>query len=141
LNLPPQLNTAKPQRNPWVYILIGAAVTLVFVIGCVLVAGAVFLFRSSSAQSTEVGVLDASAQLTVDADGCGVIRTEITGTTPVTLPSWVVTDSEGYVVLDRNAEGEYKYRYFSGGKYTVHLNAWYDGAYHQISNQVAINCK
>lgn len=138
---PPPLNITKPQRNPWIYILIGAAVTLVIVVGCALLAGAFFLVRSSTSQSTEVAVLDASAQLSVATDGCGVIRTEITGTTPVTSPGWVVTDSNGFVVLERSAEGEYKYRYFGGGKFTVHLTAWYDGAYHQISNQVSINCK
>ncbi len=78
--------------------------------------------------------------LTVEKDGCGVERSEVTGSTPVSSLTWVIEDNTGTSVLERNAEGEFKYRYFQAGQYTVYLNAWYGDRYHQISNEVTINC-
>jgi hypothetical protein len=43
-------------------------------------------------------------------------------------------------VLGRNAEGETRYRYFQSGDYTVVLQAWLDGAYRPVSNEVDIHC-
>lgn len=79
-----------------------------------------------------------SAQLTVHSDGCGVIRTEMEQE-PTGL-QWSIGDSEGFEVLERNAAGETRYRYFRPGTYSVVLEAWNGNRYAPISNTVTINC-
>ena len=54
--------------------------------------------------------------------------------------TWSVMDRGGFQVLGRNAEGETRYRYFASGDYTVVLQAWWDGAYRPVSNEVTIRC-
>jgi hypothetical protein len=83
---------------------------------------------------------DASISITVAKDGCHVDRTELTGSSPVDSLTWVVSDMDGYVLLERNAEGEYKYGYFQGGMYRIHMKGWYKGRYHQVSNEVIVDC-
>jgi hypothetical protein len=78
------------------------------------------------------------AELTVAADGCGVIRSGPAGE-PRGL-QWRVLDGEGFQVLGRNALGETRYRYFRPGTYTVVLVAWDGQKYAPISNEVTIDC-
>ena len=84
--------------------------------------------------------LDASAEITVQSNGCTVARTDVQGVTPISNLQWVVMDASGEQVLGRAAEGEYQYTYYRSGEYSVYLEVWYDGAYIQISNEVVIKC-
>jgi hypothetical protein len=79
-------------------------------------------------------------ELEVYEDGCGVIRTEAEPGVTYDNLTWSVKDTGGFQVLGRLAEGETRYRYFQGGEYTVVLQAWTDGAYRNISNEVTIHC-
>jgi len=78
------------------------------------------------------------ATLTVYSDGCGVIRTEF-ARDPQNL-SWSVKDAGGFQVLQRNAEGETRYRYFRSGHYTVTLTGFDGQKYAPASNTVSISC-
>ncbi len=79
-------------------------------------------------------------KLRVYRDGCGVIRSEAADDVDYQNLTWSVRDQGGFQVLGRNAEGETRYRYFVGGTYTVVLEAFVDGAYRPVSNQVSITC-
>lgn len=137
----PQLTKTKPARNPWLYFLWGFLAGLFTAAVCAIIILAIRApIRSLIAESTAYPALNAQVKLTVAADGCGVERGEVSGSSEVTNLTWVVVDDEGYSVLERNAAGEYQYRYFQGGHYTVHVNAWYAGQYHPISNEVSIDC-
>ena len=123
-------------------ILIGIVLLTCLTILCLLTFGIVFMnLANSSSLQIENQIPDAMVALSVDKDGCGVIRGEVQGDDRVKSLTWVIKDKDGYSVLERNAENEYKFRYYVGGSYTVFINAWFDGAYHQISNEVEINCK
>lgn len=138
---PPQLTKIKPARNPWLFFLWGFLAGLLTAALCAVIILAIRVpLRSLMAEPTAYPVLDAQVKLTVAADSCGVERGEVSGSSAVTNLTWVVVDDEGYSVLERSAEGEYQYRYFQGGHYTVHVNAWYAGQYHSISNEVSIDC-
>ena len=76
--------------------------------------------------------------MTVHSDGCGVIRSEL-AENPRGI-SWSVKDADGFQVLQRNAAGETRYRYFQPGTYTVVLEAWGGNSYVPISNSVTISC-
>ena len=89
-------------------------------------------------ESTEVE--PPQLELEVYEDGCGVIRTEAEPGVTYDNLTWSVKDTGGFQVLGRLAEGETRYRYFQGGEYTVVLQAWTDGAYRNISNEVTIHC-
>ncbi|MDQ3359746.1 MAG: hypothetical protein M3520_13205 [Actinomycetota bacterium] len=54
--------------------------------------------------------------------------------------TWSFMDQDGFQVLGRNAEGETRYRYFTGGTFTVVLEAYVDGGYRPVSNEVTITC-
>ncbi|MFO7698457.1 MAG: hypothetical protein R6X16_15060 [Anaerolineae bacterium] len=86
------------------------------------------------------GPPDATVSLNVLSDGCAVERGEVQGTDDVRMLTWVIADELGVSVLERNAENEFRYRYYAGGDYTVTIKAWYDGAYWPISDTVAITC-
>ena len=120
-------------------LLIGFMLLMCLSIFCLLTFGIVFLNIAQSSTSIENQIPDAKIELTVDKDGCGVIRGDVLGDDRVASLTWVIEDMDGYSVLERNAENEYKYRYFVSGTYTVYINAWFDGAYHQISNEVEIS--
>jgi hypothetical protein len=106
------------------------------------VIGLVTYLNISDSNSSLINEIpDVTIELRVDNDGCGVIRGDIQGETEVSLLTWVIQDEDGYSVLERNAENEYQYRYFVNVTYTVHIKAWYAGAYHQISDEVTIHCK
>lgn len=105
----------------------------------VLAAGAYFLVNSTHNEEKPAAP-DAHVELRVAPDDCAVERGEVSGKTQVTSLTWAITDPEGHSVLDRNAEGEYEYRYFGDGKYFVQIKAWYNGAYHLISDRVDIDC-
>jgi hypothetical protein len=138
---PPETNK-KAGANKWLFlaggiILGAAAVTL-----CILIIGVTLFFtRKTASEETRGKTPDALVQLAVAGDGCGVERSEVSGASPVQSLTWVVTDANGYVVLERNAEGEHQYRYYGDGQYRVHIKAWHSGQYHPISNEVLIDCK
>jgi hypothetical protein len=79
-------------------------------------------------------------ELEVYQDGCGVIRSEAEPGVTYDNLTWSVKDTGGFQVLGRVAENETRYRYFMGGRYTVVLEAYWDGAYHEVSNEVTIHC-
>lgn len=138
---PPQLPDKIHSINPFWFLLWGFLAGL---LAALLVAGAILLLRMPlkkiAVQPTVNPIPDAYVFIEVGVDGCGVERSEVTGSNPVTNLTWVVVDEDGYIVLERSADNEYKYRYFNSGNYSVHINAWYEGRYHQISNEVDIDC-
>lgn len=56
--------------------------------------------------------------------------------------TWVIVYN-GDIVLERNAEDETQYKYFSEepGIYTVYLKAWIDGGYKTVSNVISYELK
>jgi hypothetical protein len=99
-------------------------------------------FNSSSTISQRINHKpDAFVEISVGKDGCGVVRGEVQGSSEINSLTWVITDMDGFSVLERNAENEYQYRYFEHGSYKVHLKTWFNGSYHQISDEVTIICK
>ena len=110
----------------------------------VLIGGGILLARAPFLREASVDtpnpVPDARVELKVAADGCGVERGEVSGSMPVSSLTWVIVDRDGYTVLERNAENETKYRYFTGGHYRVHVAAWYIDRYISISDEVEIDC-
>lgn len=83
---------------------------------------------------------DARVSITVLGDGCAVERGDVTGGDRVTQLTWVITDAMGVPVLERNAQNEYRYRYWVEGAFAVSVMAWYEGAYWTISDVVEIHC-
>ena len=137
----PVLSTSK-SRKLIPIIVIGIVLLVCLSIFCLFVFGIVVMNVTNSTSSpVENQIPNAMVDLKVDQDGCGVIRSEVQGNDPVQSLTWVIKDRDGYSVLERNAENEFKYRYFDSGQYKVFINAWFNGAYHQISNEVEINCK
>jgi len=135
-------NTNSTKNRRWIIILLGVLVSCFLISICIVVIGLVTYFNISDSNSSPINeVPDVTIELWVDHDGCGVIRGDIKGDPAVSSLTWVIKDQDGYSVLERNAENEYQYRYFVSGTYTVHIKAWYDGAYHQISDEVIIQCK
>jgi len=127
----------------WTHFGLGCISGAVLIVACLLVLaipliGSFFLMPAKSVSSPQE--LDASAEIRVESDGCTVTRTDVQGATPIRNLQWVVIDASGEQVLGRAAEGEYKYTYYRSGEYSVYLEAWYDGTYVQISNEVIINC-
>ena len=53
----------------------------------------------------------------------------------------VVRDDTGDEVLARNAEGEYRYRYYRSGANTGVLEAFDGAKYVEISNRVAVSTR
>jgi len=128
-------------RRIWPYLLAVAALAGCCLLTCIVILLLrVVLVRSEASAAATTTPPDARAVLTIAADGCGVTRTEVEGSTPVRSLTWVISDAEGFSVLERNAEGEYNYRYFRGGQYRVLLKAWYSDRYFPVSNEVEINC-
>jgi hypothetical protein len=133
---------------------VGAVVTVLCLIAIAVMVGGLTLFRAdlinrdwitpgfneSELEMQPGEGLDASSEIWVHEDGCTVERSELVGTTPVRNLQWTILDEAGTQVLGRSAEGETQYRYFLAGEYRVYLEAWYDGAYYKISNEVVILC-
>lgn len=137
---PSPIDPHVPRNKPWLYLTIGFIAGIVVTVGCLAIAaGAYFLVNSMSSEETPA-LPDAHVELRVAHDGCTVKRGEVSGKTPVTSLTWAITNPEGHLVLDRAAEGEYEYKYFGAGKYSVQIKAWYNGAYHPISDPVEIDC-
>jgi len=135
-------NTNTTNHRRWLLILIGVLFSCFLISSCIIVIGLVTFFYISDSNSSPIHeVPDVTIELRVDNDGCGVIRGDVQGDIEVSSLTWVIQDEDGYSVLERNAENEYQYRYFVSGIYTVYIKAWYAGAYHQISDQVTIDCK
>ncbi|MBW6473520.1 MAG: hypothetical protein K0B14_10375 [Anaerolineaceae bacterium] len=135
-------NTNSTINRRWILFLIGVLVSCFLISICIGVIGLVPYFNISDSNASPIHeVPDVTIKLRVDNDGCGVIRGEIQGDTEVSSLTWVIQDEDGYSVLERNAENEYQYSYFVSGTYTVHIKAWYAGAYHPISDLVTIDCK
>lgn len=130
----------KPLNRWWFFLwgfMAGLLVAGFFAIIILLVSAPI---RNVAVEPTINPIPDARVVLTVAPDGCGVERSEVTGSSQIDNLTWVVRDVAGYSVLERFAEGETKYRYFVGGSYTVSIKAWYEGSYHTISNEVNIDC-
>jgi hypothetical protein len=135
-------STNSTNHRRWILILIGVLVSCFLISICIVGIGLVTYFNISDSNSSPSNeVPDVTIELSVDNDGCGVIRGDVQGNSEVSSLTWVIKDLDGYSVLERNAENEYQYRYFVSGTYTVHIQAWYEGAYHPISDQVTIHCK
>lgn len=79
-------------------------------------------------------------ELEVYQDGCGVIRSGAAPGVTYDNLTWSVRDEGGFQVLGRVAENETRYRYFVPGRFTVVLEAFWDGAYRTVSNEVTIRC-
>jgi len=104
-------------------------------------AAAVFSFRSV-VQETAIpeAAPDAYAEITVKVDGCSVARTEVEGYTPVRMLTWVVTDlGTDQIVLERDAEDEFEYRYFSPGRYSIQLKPGTPGSTTRSAMQSRLN--
>lgn len=78
--------------------------------------------------------------LEVFDDGCGLIRSEPKPGVSYENLTWSIRDRDGFQVLQRNALGETRYRYFVGGTYTAVLEAWDGEKYATVSNEVTIRC-
>ena len=76
--------------------------------------------------------------LEVGDDGCTVLRSS--STPEAENLQWTIRDAQGLSLLERNALGEDRYRYFQGGTYTVVLEAWDGEGYAPVSNEVSITC-
>ena len=135
-------NSKSNNNRRLILILLGVIVSCFVVTTCVVVIGLVTYFNISESNSSPNNEVPAAfIELEVDKDGCGVVRGSVQGETEVDSLTWVIQDQDGYSVLERNAENEYRYRYFLSGSYSVHIKAWYAGSYHQISDKVFIDCK
>lgn len=132
-----------PKSNKLIIGIIFAIIFFYCLISVCLVGVGFFAFNYSSSISTQPinHKPDAFVDISINPDGCGVSRGEVQGTSAVTSLTWVITDKDGYAVLERNAENEFQYRYFQSGTFNVHIKAWFKGAYYQISDQVIIQCK
>jgi len=141
MQIPPKVIEYRKPLSRWWFLLWGflAGLLVVTLVGLVLLLARGTL-RSMASVDTPNPVPDARVTLKVAADACGVERGEVTGSTPVSGLTWVIVDGDGYTVLERNAEGETKYRYFTGGHYRVHVAAWYLDRYVPISDEVEIDC-
>jgi hypothetical protein len=109
-------------------------------IGIVLIIIALLVMLVPQVSQTLTGRPDATAILSVEADGCSVTRTEVTGMTDLKNLLWRVTTRSYDEVATRTAFDEYRFQYPRAGKYYVVLQAWYNGSYVTISNRVAITC-
>ena len=135
-------HSPKAKQLPILLLLIGLLAMLLCICICLISIGGSYVLSESSAEgpSGDQPTPDATVTLSISDDGCQVERTDLDGSSPVRMLTWVITDLNGNVLLERNAEGEYQYGYFQSGTYRVHLKGWYEGRYHQISNQVMIEC-
>lgn len=79
-------------------------------------------------------------RLEVFDDGCGLIRSEPRPGVSYENLTWSIRDRAGFQVLQRNALGETRYRYFVGGAYTAVLEAWDGEKYAPVSNEVTLRC-
>jgi hypothetical protein len=141
MSLPPSIPHSRKPLNRWWFFLWGFLAGLAVAVIC---TATILIIRISSDNSFlptgQIPAIDAQVYLIVENDGCSVERSELTGATPVSNLTWVIRDLDGFTLLERNAEGEYKYRYFGSGSFTVSISAWYAGSYHQISEDVRIDC-
>lgn len=136
----PKDQTQSPPRFLW--IALGAVLGAVLVCACALAAG-LLLWRFSVQDAAQAAVSappDARVRIWLEEDGCHVRRSEVEGKDAVRLLTWVVRDADGYTVLERAADGEYTYGYFRGGQYRIHLKAWHQGRYWQVSDEVVVHC-
>jgi len=79
-------------------------------------------------------------ELEVHADGCGVVRNSTPEIERLRNLGWSVLDADGFEVLQRNAVGETRYRFYQPGSYTVEMTAWDGEKYAAVSNRVDIDC-
>lgn len=138
---PSQLPSSHKLRNiPLIIIAALMIVLCAFICGISVSASFLIPQYTSDTQSNIYPTPDGWITLSAADDGCHVERTDMLGTSPVRTLTWVISDMDGYVLLERNAEGEYKYGYYRSGNYRVHLKGWYEGRYHPLSDEVLINC-
>jgi len=137
----PNKHNPKSNKLILVVIVVIAIFCCLFSI-CLFGAGMLVFSNSNSVISQPINHKpDAFVEISVHQDGCGVYRGEVQGSSEISSPTWVITDMDGFSVLERNAENEYQYSYFVSGTYSVHIKAWFNGSYHQISDEVIIHCK
>lgn len=128
-------------RARWPFFLWGLLTGLLLaVLSAGVILGVVLMKNREQLLGDLMDTPDVYVDLSVAADGCGVTRSERSGSTPVDRIIWVIEDAEGFSVLERVADDEYQYRYFAAGHYTVHVKALYDSRYFKISNEVEIDC-
>lgn len=130
------------QPLPILVLISGVLGSILCICICVISTSGFFLFRVKSTEtlSTNQSTPDARIIISVAEDGCHVERTDLEGSSPVRMLTWVISDLDDHVLLERNAEGEYRYGYFQSGSYRVHMKGWYEGHYYRISNEVIIEC-
>lgn len=137
----PSIPTRQKHNTHWWFFLWGFLAGLLAAVLCAAVVLGIFFLRARAEKAAAANVTpDAYVQLSVAVDGCGVMRSEVSGSTAVDALTWVIEDADGFAVLERGADNEYNYRYFAAGHYIVHLKAWYGGRYHTISNEIEIDC-
>lgn len=133
---------SKSGDQRWLFAACGVLAGCAVATLCVLAAlSIVFLNRGLASDKEDSIYPETQVQLTVGEDHCTVSRTESKGEDPMSSLTWVITDLEGNIVLERNAEGEQVYRYYRAGDYRVSMKGWVQGRYDQISNEVAIHCR
>ena len=93
------------------FLVIGITFLMLACLCIAVVTIMVFSFRSVIQETAIPEVTpDAYVQITVKEDGCSVERSEVEGTTPIRMLTWVITDLDtDESVLERNAEGELEY--------------------------------
>jgi len=152
MSTPTEAGTPHPgnHRTCLILALVGAGLALVTCIALVLLG--ILFFRAVPVDGpgrfapyefqgpAEHSAPDVRATLRVLEDGCTVERSEVTGPDAVRAVMWVVADASGNVLLERGADGEFRYRYYRPGTYTVTLKAYFGGRYWTVSDPVAITC-
>jgi hypothetical protein len=132
----------KANQFPILLIIFGLLGIFLCICLCLISVGGLFTLSESSAEglSADQPTPDARVNLSITDDGCHVERTDPEGSSQVSMLTWVITDLDGNVLLERNAEGEYKYGYYQSGTYLAYVKGWYEGRYHQLSNEVMFEC-
>jgi len=140
-----QHNPDKKSRNGFGIIMfgLGAGFGILATLACIAVIFVLGIFpaRSVTTQDDTTGAaFDGWVKLELGEDGCHAFRGEVEGSNPGSSLTWVIKDLEGYTLLERNARGEYDTKFFRGGQYQVYLKAWHNGQYHQISEEIVVDC-
>ncbi|MCH2547088.1 MAG: hypothetical protein MK052_05730 [Alphaproteobacteria bacterium] len=90
-------------------------------------------YQSAPTQSMRTGVPSARIWL---AEDYTINRSDLENAEGTRALTWVI-QANGNTMLERNAKNEMQYRYYRlqpGVTYTVYLKAFFDGAYHTVSN-------
>ena len=142
MTIPPTEPKVKSQTTRVILIVVIGLTVLCCALTFLLLAGGLLIYNQNTSQgaSQSVNTPEAWIDLQVAFDGCHVQRGELQGDSQVSMLTWVISDLDGIVLLERNAEGELIYRYFQSGAYRVHVKGWYAGQYFTLSDAVLIEC-